>query len=119
MCLAIKDGGDPGEVILKHLHDDVQVTLGFEGKRGQDDLAPQPPPISKDAFIVLMREWMSAIKASKQWPASPLCGCLLATAIAAGKEVPLQAELEKARKLAESSLKLRQEAVAAGKARAE
>jgi hypothetical protein len=74
-CVLLKRSHREGDLMLDHLREDVLVTLGFEGKRGQDNLAPEPPPISQEAFTGLMRQWMVAIHATKQWPEAGFCGC--------------------------------------------
>ena len=78
MCVMIKRSHRDGDLMLDHLRNDVLVTLGFEGRRGQDDLKPEPPPMSQAAFVGLMQQWMIDLHATQEWPQAALCGCAVA-----------------------------------------
>jgi hypothetical protein len=53
---------------LSHVKDDPIVKMAFEGKRGFDDLQPDPPPMSLDQFIALATQWVEAMGATNSWP---------------------------------------------------
>jgi Bacterial Ig domain len=60
--------------LIEHLENDPRVALGFEGLRGIGDESPYwpieaaPPPIDRDTFIELARQWLDAASQSKACP---------------------------------------------------
>jgi hypothetical protein len=76
ICRALKSSTFAGPRMLPHLRDDVLIGLAFEGKRGQDYLDPEPPPMSRASFTALFQEWMTAQDALRGWQESGDCGCV-------------------------------------------
>ena len=74
MCLKIKAARSSGEDLLSHLRDDNLIALAFEGMKGQDDETPDPPPMTKEAFIAATEKWINAMNAMSKYPPDPT-GC--------------------------------------------
>jgi hypothetical protein len=69
LCLQLKKNVAGPEALLKHLREDHLIEVAFEGTRGMDGQSPIPvedppgsmpkPPLSKEAFIELMTQWIT------------------------------------------------------------
>ena len=74
MCLTMKAARTSGQGLLSHLQYDSLIALAFLGKKGQDDKAAEPPPMSKAEFIAATQKWIDAMNAMSKYPPDPT-GC--------------------------------------------
>jgi|KBSMisStandDraft_5_1062788.scaffolds.fasta_scaffold83851_2 hypothetical protein len=74
LCLQLKGSRPSGEIFLSHLTEDHLIGLAFVGKKGQDDLPAEPPPMSREAFIDAAKKWIDAMDAMDKYPPDPK-GC--------------------------------------------
>lgn len=63
--------------ILDHLSIDPLIEAGFEGKRGNSTLDPEPPPMGRAMFVSKARAWLEAMDGIPHLPGEPGCGCTL------------------------------------------
>lgn len=61
ICQQIKHLESPG-VFTSHVAHDVLVLAGFEGKRGQSDLAPKPPSMTHAEFQARAAVWVKSLR---------------------------------------------------------
>ena len=61
ICQQIKHADSP-TAFASHVAQDVLVRAGFEGKRGQSDLTPKPPPMTLAEFQVRAAAWAKLVR---------------------------------------------------------
>ncbi|HEY9515056.1 MAG TPA: hypothetical protein VIQ74_05185 [Gemmatimonadaceae bacterium] len=65
ICEQIKHKDSPSAFAL-HVAHDVLVLAGFEGKRGQSDLTPKPPPMTLAEFQARAATWEKSLRDPSQ-----------------------------------------------------
>lgn len=77
ICHQFKHSG-PGP-FKTHVTQDALVLAGFEGRRGQSDLSPKPPPITHAAFQKAALDWVALVGDGSDWKGggeTSDCGCV-------------------------------------------
>ncbi|HEX5437866.1 MAG TPA: hypothetical protein VFW98_11950 [Gemmatimonadaceae bacterium] len=78
ICKQVK-GRDTPSVFAQHIHQDPLLLAGFAGRRGQNDLSPEPPPLSLADFQKYATAWMRLVEGSgDKWKGGRTsdCGCV-------------------------------------------
>lgn len=77
ICETIKSGSP--DFLLEHIRRDRLIGAAFEGRRGHTELAPAPPPMTREAFEARIAAWVEAqrVRRDDRWPDPRSCGCTL------------------------------------------
>lgn len=99
ICEAIKGAFPQGQRLVRHVKEDLLITLGFQGEAGGARMIRQadepklpdsePPPMSQTQFAGLLEAWVTALNAKDRWPAEPSCGCPTGTEQTAAAAAPV------------------------------
>ncbi len=65
-----------GNLLIQHTRDDPLIQHGFAGTRAMtantswwgERPSPEPPPFTKEEFIVALEDWVDALDARETWP---------------------------------------------------